>query len=94
MRRSAFERFRLKLREPTVPDTVVPTLLTTSFTLYGLRHDANIIRELYMSLSRVLEDSTTYQWIIKQGFTKGEAKGKPPLCTLTAHRPPPLIRRR
>jgi hypothetical protein len=70
-RRSAFERYRQKLREPAFPDTVVPTLLTTSFTLCGLRHDANIIRELYMSLSRVLEDSTTYQWIIKQGFAKG-----------------------
>jgi len=70
-----FERFRRTLREPTVPDTVVPTLLTTSFTLCGLRHDAILIRELYMSLSRVLEDSTTYQWIIEQGFAKGEAAG-------------------
>lgn len=72
----AFERFRLKLREPGVPDTVVPTLLTTSFTLYGLRHDAKTIRELYMSLSQVLEDSTTYQWIIQQGFVRGEAEGR------------------
>ena len=52
---------------------MVPTLLTTSFSLCGLRHDEKTIRELYMSLSRVLEDSTTYQWIIKQGFAKGEA---------------------
>jgi predicted transposase YdaD len=64
-----------RLREPAVPDTVVPTLLTTSFSLCGLRHDEKIIRELYMSLSRVLEDSTTYQWIIKQGLAKGEAAG-------------------
>lgn len=73
---AAFERFREKLREPAVPDTVVPTLLATSFSLCGLRHDEKIIRELYMSLSRVLEDSTTYQWIIKQGLTKGEALGE------------------
>lgn len=72
---SAFERFRRRLREPTVPDNVVPTLLTTSYSLCGLRHDAAQIRELFMSLSQVLEDSTTYQWIISQGFAKGEAAG-------------------
>jgi len=72
----AFERFRQTLREPMVPDSVVPTLLTTSFTLCGLRHDATLIRELYMSLSNILEDSTTYQWIISQGFAKGEARGE------------------
>ncbi len=73
---AAFERFRQRLREPVIPDTVVPTLLTTSYVLCGLRHDDTQIRELDMSLSRVLEDSTTYQWILKQGFAKGEAKGQ------------------
>ncbi len=70
---AAFDRFRQRLREPAIPDTVIPTLLTTSFSLCGLRHDATQIRELFMSLAQVLEDSTTYQWIISQGFARGEA---------------------
>lgn len=70
----AFERFRQTLREPSVPDTVVPTLLTVSYSLCGLRHDKKAIQDLYMSLSNILEDSTTYQWIIQQGFAKGETQ--------------------
>ena len=72
---TAFERFRDRLREPDVPDKVEEVLLGSTFILAGLRYDQNQIVNLYRRLSMIMEDSTTYQWILGLGIEKGEAKG-------------------
>ena len=68
---AAFQRFDQRLRAPDVSGTLRETLLGASFVLNGLRYTDAQIRRMYMSLSNVLEDSTTYQWLLKQGRMKG-----------------------
>lgn len=68
---AAFQRFDQRLRAPDVSDSLRETLLGASFVLNGLRYSDDQIRGMYMSLSNVLEDSTTYQWLMTQGQIKG-----------------------
>lgn len=68
---AAFQRFDRRLRAPDVSDTLRETLFGASFVLNGLRYTDEQIRRVYMSLSTVLEDSTTYQWLMRQGRMKG-----------------------
>ena len=44
--------------------------------LCGLRYDQNQIENLYRELSMTLEDSTTYQLILKRGLTRGRTEGR------------------
>jgi len=72
----AFEQFRDRLQEPDVPRTVAQEVFAAAFVLSGLRYDPEHIENLYGRLIMTLEDSTTYQWILKKGEAKGEAKGE------------------
>jgi hypothetical protein len=68
---AAFERFHRRLRTPDVPDRVRENLLGSAFVLGGLRYSDDRLLETYMSLNNILEDSTTYQWLLRKGRTKG-----------------------
>ncbi len=72
----ALERFRDRLTEPDVPRHVAKALFGASFILSGLRYDGKQVEALYERLSMTLEDSTTYQLILKRGEARGEARGK------------------
>ncbi|MDB5307730.1 MAG: hypothetical protein JWO38_1932 [Gemmataceae bacterium] len=72
---AAFDRLRSRLREPDVPATVAEVVLGSTFVLSGLRYDRDRVADLYRRFSVILEDSTTYQWILEQGEAKGIAKG-------------------
>ena len=51
------------------------TLLTAAFLLAGLRMDQAAAAELFRGVP-YMEESTTYQMILKQGEAKGEVRGK------------------
>lgn len=68
---AAFERFHRRLRTPEVPDRVRENLLGSAFVLGGLRYADDRLLETYMSLNNILEDSITYQWLLRKGRTKG-----------------------
>ena len=68
---AAFERFHRRLRSAGVADNVRESLLGSAFVLGGLRYTDDRILECYMSLNNILEDSTTYQWLLRKGRTKG-----------------------
>ncbi len=70
---SAFERFRDRLQQPDVPRSVAEVLYGSTFVLSGLRYDGDRIANLYRRLSMILEESSTYQWILEKGLAKGEA---------------------
>lgn len=68
---AAFERFHQRLRSPEVTDTVREKLLGSTYVLGGLRYAEDRLLELYMSLHNILEDSTTYQGIMRRGALRG-----------------------
>jgi hypothetical protein len=68
---AAFHRFHERLRQPDVTDTVREKLLGSTFVLGGLRYAEDRLLELYMSLHNILEDSTTYQGIMRRGEARG-----------------------
>ncbi len=72
---SAFDRFTDRLHRPDVDGRLMNELLGSTFVLSGLRHAPERMAELYRRLSMTLEDSTTYQWILKKGLEQGVAQG-------------------
>ncbi len=68
---AAFVRFEQRLRRPSVADNVREKLLGSTFVLGGLRYAEDRLLELYMSLHNILEDSTTYQGIMRRGALRG-----------------------
>ena len=72
----AFSRLQSRLRKADVTRKTEKFLHGASFFLGGLRYNQERIREIYGRLSMTLEDSTTYQWVLKQGEARGEAKGE------------------
>jgi hypothetical protein len=89
---AAFERFRDRLKEPDVPANVAVVLTGLTFLLTGLRYDEGVIRAIYARLDMILEDSTTYQWVLKKGKAEGEADEARRLVTRLATQrlgPPP-----
>ena len=64
---AAFGRFRERLRTDGVTGKLERVLIGSSFVLCGLRYADERIAELYQTMSLTLEDSTTYQWILKKG---------------------------
>jgi hypothetical protein len=68
---AAFERFRDRLRADAVTGKLEKVLFGSSFVLCGLRYEDERIAELYQTMSLTLEDSTTYQWILKKGVAQG-----------------------
>ena len=85
---AAFERFRDRLRADAVTGKLEKVLIGSTFVLCGLRYQDERIAELYQTMSLTLEDSTTYQWILRKGevqasraalLTVGAARcGQPP----------------
>ena len=68
---AAFVRFDQRLRSPDVSDTVREKLLGSTYVLGGLRYAEDRLLEVYMSLNNILEDSTTYQGIMRRGQARG-----------------------
>ena len=52
-------------------NTVAKSLLSSTYLLSGLRYSQDQIERLYMSLSTILEDSTTFQHTILIGRVRG-----------------------
>ncbi len=68
---AAFVRFNERLRQPAVAPDLRDKLLGAAFVLGGLRYQTEGLVDLYMSLHNVLEDSTTYQWLMRRGAVSG-----------------------
>jgi hypothetical protein len=83
---AAFGRFRDRLRRPDVSDTVRGKLLGTTFTLGGLRYAEDRLLELFMSLDRILEDSTTYQGLLRRGVAAGRVEQARAVVVRLAHK--------
>ncbi len=72
----AFDRLLTSVRAQGTSETIVKDLLSSIFVLSGLRYEAEQMESLYRSLSMTLEDSTTYQLILKRGEARGIAIGE------------------
>lgn len=72
---SAFARFRERLQADPLPGKLERVLIGSTFVLCGLRYNPDQIETLYRDLSMTLEDSTTYQLILKRGVAQGHAQG-------------------
>lgn len=70
-----FDRLVERLRQPDVDAKVRDDVLGSTFVLCGLRHQQSRVADLYRRVSMLLEDSTTYQWILQKGVEKGAAEG-------------------
>jgi hypothetical protein len=70
----AFDRVRKRLHAGDVLDTVEHKLLGAAYVLCGLRYETERIEELFQELNMILEESTTYQAILKKGLTQGALK--------------------
>jgi len=68
---AAFVRFEQRLRSPEVPADLRDKLLGATYVLGGLRYQEDRLLELYMSLHNILEDSTTYQGLMRRGEARG-----------------------
>jgi len=73
---AAFARFRERLKADAVPSNVERSLVGSTFVLCGLRYTPEQVEELHRELSMTLEDSSTYQLLIKRGEKIGEARGR------------------
>jgi len=71
---AAFQRFDQRLRAPDVSATLRDTLLGASFVLNGMRYTDDQIEGLYMSLDEILQESTTYQLLIRRGMARGKVE--------------------
>ena len=73
---AAMAQFAERLHRPDVDGKLAKELLGSTFVLCGLRLAPEQTAELYRSISMTLEDSTTYQWILKKGVAQGVAQGE------------------
>lgn len=71
---AAFQRFDQRLRAADVSATLRDTLLGASFVLNGMRYTDAQIEGLYMSLDELLQESTTYQLLIRRGMARGKVE--------------------
>lgn len=67
-------RVRDRMRAAPVSDTMRANLLNSAFVLGGLRYQQDNLVEVFTNMSLTLEDSTTYQWILKKGEARGETR--------------------
>lgn len=70
------DRLRGRMRDEGVEEPVTGTLLGSSYVLCGLRYDPERIAQMYRRLNMLMEESTTYQWIVQQGVAKGRNEGR------------------
>lgn len=73
---SAFAQFRERLKAGAVPSNVERSLVGSTFVLCGLRYTPDQVEALYRELSMTLEDSSTYQLLVKRGEKIGEARAE------------------
>lgn len=73
---AAFGRLEQRLRAPDLSGKLTEELFLNTFVLGGLRYDETRLTDLYRSLSMTLEDSTTYQWIVRKGLQQGLQQGR------------------
>jgi len=69
-------RFHDRLSAAPVTDKVKSDILSSAFVLGGLRYNRTDLVEVFTNMSLTLEDSTTYQWILEKGYTKGHTLGE------------------
>ena len=72
---SALDRFDARLQEPDVTDILKKKIHGASYVLSGLRYSGERLLEYFMSIERVLQDSSTYQWMIQRAEARGLAQG-------------------
>ena len=67
-------RFRRIVEEFGADAKTTAELLQSSLVLCGLRYDGDRVTEMFQRLNMLMEDSTTYQLILKKGLEKGRAQ--------------------
>ncbi|MDY3562501.1 hypothetical protein R5W23_003967 [Gemmata sp. JC673] len=73
---SAFDRFNRYLLNSGADATTTTSVLGSSFVLCGLRYEHEQVAEMYRRLGMLLEDSTTYQALIREGRERGLTEGR------------------
>ncbi len=68
----ALDRFRGNLKGTGIDERAAKSLLGSSFVLCGLRYQRDRVVEMYRRLSMLMEESTTYQYILEKGLTQGQ----------------------
>jgi len=69
-------RFRERVKESGIDESIANTLINSSYFMCGLRYNRDMVKEMYRRLNMLLEDSTTYQDVLEQGERKGISKGR------------------
>jgi len=72
----AVEQVRQRLRSPDVSEVLALQLLNSTFFLAGLRYNDTQIDKFCGGLDMTLEDSTTYQRVMRKGAEKGRLEGQ------------------
>ena len=73
---AALAKVRERLGRPDVPELLALQLLNSTFFLAGLRYNDDRIEKFFGRLDMTLEDSTTYQLVMRRGAEKGRLEGK------------------
>jgi hypothetical protein len=66
---AAFQQAEERLQRANLPAEGAARLRTISFVLMGLRYNEEVIRNLYQGVT-AMEESTTYQFILRQGAAR------------------------
>ena len=72
---AAAARVLERLRRPGVPELLSRQLLNSTFFLAGLRYNDAQAEKFFGGLDVTLEDSTTYQLVMRRGAEKGRLQG-------------------
>jgi len=70
-----FGHLTRRLQESDISASLKEVLVGSTYVLSGLRYDETQIQEFSMSLDTLLDDSTTYQGILRKGEAKGLEQG-------------------
>jgi hypothetical protein len=73
---AAIERFESFLQRTRVEERVAQGLVGSTYVLCGLRYHQERIEELFRRLAMLMEDSTTYQFILQKGMRQGVTQGQ------------------
>ncbi|WP_020471228.1 RpnC/YadD family protein [Zavarzinella formosa] len=73
---TALGRFQESLRDQRINETLTKALIGSSFVLCGLRYNQDRIADTYRRMVMLMEDSTTYQWILEKGVNQGISLGQ------------------
>jgi hypothetical protein len=72
----AFDKLFQMLKSNEVSSGLTQSLLSSTFVLSGLRYSAEKLALLFEDLVMTLEDSATYQAILRKGRSLGERQGR------------------